>query len=410
LSYKNIKELPYRIYDGLPLQVKKFIRPMMGIFFFRNIFFLISQLRPSVFLLQGKEKGGGENLSILFFGDEKRVSLLSDLLYSGEPKKESLGKVFIWRMKSRMNSALHRVDLVFIIMEGFSSRFLSWQGFIIIPEWVLFRLDLSKSFPEAWNLSKSKNKSLRENLREFRRHNFSYEIAGDPGKFEYFYHHMYLPYITKRFEELTFLTGVHDMERVFRKGWLLLVKKGDDYVSGIMLIRLSRDTIFAHSLGITEGNIEYFKTGALTAVYYFSILWAKERGYRWIDFGHGGSFLRYGLFNHKKHWGMEIKISRRFRNIFGIKICNFSHGVQNLLEENPFIFIDQRKLKRLILVKNKHNLSLKEAQACIKTYSVPGLDCLVIVSDQGFDQEAKEFANSCSTPRVQLANRSVFAP
>ena len=307
-----------------------------------------------------------------------------------------------------MNSGLPSPDLIFIITDGFFQRFLSRLGFIIIPEWVLFRLDLSKQFPEAWNLSKSKNKSLRENLREFKRHNYSYEIAGDPDKFEYFYHHMYLPYITKRFEELTFLTGFHEMERIFKKGWLLLVKKGDDYVSGMILFKTSRDTIFAHSLGITEGNIEYVKTGALTAVYYFGILWAKERGYKWIDFGHGGSFLRYGLFNHKKHWSMEIKISRRFRDIFGIKIYNFSHGVQNLFVENPFIFIDQRKLKRLILVKNKNSLSLKEAQSCIKTYSVPGLDCLVIVSDQGFEQEAKEFANSCSTPKVQLLNSSFF--
>ena len=308
-----------------------------------------------------------------------------------------------------MNSALYRVDLVFVIMEGFFSRLLKWQGFIVIPEWVLFRLDLSKQFPEAWNLSKSKNKSLHENLREFRRHNYSFEMTQDQAKLEYFYNQMYLPYATKRFEELTSTASFHDMGRLFKKGQLLLVKKGYDYVSGNMLVRISDDTIFAHSLGITEGNIEYLKAGALTAVYYFAILWAKKMGYKWMDFGHCRSFLKDGVFKYKKYWGMEIKISERVTGIFGIKICNYCQGVQNFLENNPFVFIDQGKLKGLIFVNNSHEISFKEVQACVKSYAIPGLDCLVIVSDQGFEQEAKEFANSCSTPSVQLVNTSVFA-
>ena len=408
---KNIKELPYRIYNKLPERVKQFIRPGLRAFYSLKEFLrLIVHLRFSVFLVQGREKWGHENLTTLFIGDETGVLFLSDLLYSGELKKESLGKVFLWRFKSRIKLGLPKGDLVFINMDGFFSRFLSHQGFIIIAEWILFMLALSKEFPEAWNLSKSKNKSLRENLREFRRHNYSYEMTQDPAKFEYFYHQMYLPYATKRFEELIFATSFHDMLRLFKKGQLLLVKKGNDYVSGTLLVRLSRDTIFAHSLGITGGNIEYLKTGALTAVYYFSILWAKERGYKWMDFGHCRSFLKDGVFIYKKHWGMEIKISERLRSIFGIKICNYCQGVRNFLENNPFIFKDDKgKLKGLIFVEKNHEISFEEVQACIKNYAIPGLDCLVIVSDKGFDQGAKEFANSCSTPRVQLANRSVFA-
>ena len=395
MFYKNIKELPYLIYDKLPERVKQFIRPGVRAFYsLKEVFLIALQLRLSVFLLEGKEKWGHESLTTLFLGDETGILFLSDLLYSGEPKKESLGKVLFWRFKSRINLGLPKGDLVFINMDGFFSRFLSHQGFIIIPGWILCMLDLSKQFPEAWNLSKSKNKSLRENLRAFRRHNYSYEMTQDPAKFEYFYHQMYLPYATKRFEELTFAASFHDMVRLFKKGQLLLVKKGDDYVSGIMLVRLSRDTIFAHSLGITEGNIEYLKTGALTAVYYFGILWAQERGFKWMDFGHCRSFLKDGVFNYKKHWGMEIKISERLRSIFGIKICNYCQGVQNFLEKNPFIFIDQGKLKGLISVEQDDPLTLEEVQSLVKTYSIPGLDCLVILSEQGFTQQAEEFGYS----------------
>ena len=376
--------------------------PVVPVFLFlKRVLFFASQFRLSVYLLQGKEKWGGNSLSTLFLGDERGVLFFSDLLYSEKPLRKSMGEVFIWRIKSRLNLDLPRTDLIFIKIDGLFSRFLPRKGFIIIPEWVLFMMDLSRPLQEVWNLSKNKNKSLRENVREMKRHNYSYEMTRDPAKFEYFYYQMHLPYVTKRFEELTLLTGFRDMERVFKKGQLLLVKKGNDCVSGV-IIRMDRDTVFAVYLGITEGRIEYLKSGALVALYYFTILFAKGRGYKWVDFGPCRSFLKDGIFNYKKHWGMEIRIYTRLRDVFGMKIFNFHQGVENFLEKNPFIFIDQEKLKGLILVDQNHPLILEEVQSLVKTYSIPGLDCLVILSDQGFTQQAEEFANSCSTQRLHL--------
>ncbi len=403
MPYKNIQELPYRIYKRLPARVKTFIRPGTRAFYFlKEVWLLLFHLRLSVFLIRGREKWGGESISVLFFGNESGVSFLSDLLYSGEPKREGLGRAFPWRIESKIESDLPKSDLVFINVDGLFSRFLSHQGLLIIPAWTLFVLDLSKQFPDAWNLSKSKNKSLRENLREFRRHKYSYELTQDPSKFEYFYHRMYMPYATKRYEELIFAASYRDMVTLFKKGQLLLVKKGDDYVSGILLVGGSRDTLFAHSLGITEGSIEYLKAGALTAVYYFSIFWAQERGYKWMDFGHCRSFLKDGVFNHKKHWGMQVKMSKRLKNVFGIKVLNYHKGVRTFLEKNPFIFVDQGKLNGLIPIEQGHPLTLEEVQSLANTYSIPGLDSLVIASSQGFSQEAREVGYSNSICKVEL--------
>ena len=398
MSFNKIEEILYRIYDGLPQRIKVFIHPVGPAFYFlKRAFFVASQFRLSVYLLRGKEKWGGGNLTTLILGDERGLLYLSDLLYSEKPIKESLGKVFIWRIKSRLNLNLPRVDLIFVKMDGFCSRFLTRCGFMVIPEWTLFLLDLSKLFQGAWKLSKNKN--LSETLRRIRKHNYSCEVTQDPSKFEYFYHQMYLPYATKRFKELTVLTGFRDMERIFKKGQLLLVKRGDDYVSG-NIMRIDGDTVFAPYSGITEGKMEYLKAGALTALYYFTIIWAKEMGCKWLDFGHCRSFLRDGVFNYKKQWGMMIRMSARLGAILGMKVCNFHQGVRNFLEKNPFIFIDQKKLKGMILVEQNRPLTLEEAQSLIKTYSITGLDCLVILSDQGFTQQAEEFG--CSNHRLHL--------
>jgi len=57
--------------------------------------------------------------------------------------------------------------------------------------------------------------------------------------------------------------------------------------------------------------------------------------------------------------GMEIKRSNPFRGVFGMKICKVGQGTQDFLAENPFIFIDQDKLKGLILTKENHPLKGK---------------------------------------------------
>jgi hypothetical protein len=409
LFSEKILEILYRIYDGLPPNVRAFISPVIPVFLFlRGVLFFASQFRLSVYFLQGREKWGDNNLTAVFLGDEKGVLLFSDLLYSEKPLRKSMGGVFIWRIKSKLNLDLPRADLIFIKIHGFFSRFLPRKGVVFIPEWTLFMMDLSRPLQEVWNLSKNKNKSLRENLRIVRRYNYSYKITRDPAEFAYFYSQMYLPYVTKRFEELSLPTGFRDMERVFKKGQLLLVKKENDYVSGVV-IRMDRDTVFAVSLGVIEGKIEHLRTGALTALYYFTILFAKDKGYKWVDFGHCRSFLKDGVFNYKKHWGMEIRMYTGIRDVIGMKICNFHQGVETFLEKNPFIFIDQEKLKGLISVNQNHPLILEEVQSLVKTYSTPGLDCLVILSDQGFTQQAEEFANSCSTQRVHLISTKTDA-
>ncbi len=99
---------------------------------------------------------------------------------------------------------------------------------------------------------------------------------------------------------------------------------------------------------------------------------------------------------------MSIEKSARVKNGFGMTVCNYHKGVRSFLEKNPFIFLDQKTLKGLISVEQDHPLTVEEVQSLTKTYSIPGLDCLIILSDQGFSQQAEEFVNSNSIQKVQL--------
>ncbi len=317
MSLYEIQEILHAIYGCLPKRVREFIFPVAEptFSFAKRVLFIACSIRFSVCLLQGKEKWAGSSLTTLFFSrlflGEERLLYLVDLLYSEKPAKESLGKVFIWKIKSKLNSDIPKADLVFIGVDKLFSRFLSQQGFTITPQWILFMLDLSKPLPEINKLSRRKYR-LKRDLIRIRKHKYSYEITHDPAKFEYFYHHMYLSYISKRFGKMALLSGFRSMKPIFEKGQLLLVKQGSNYVAGNIIV-VHNESAFSSYFGIREGNIEYLKQGALAATYYFTILWTKERGYEWCDFDHCRPFFNDGVFCYKKRWGMEIRRSKRNR-------------------------------------------------------------------------------------------------
>jgi hypothetical protein len=106
---------------------------------------------------------------------------------------------------------------------------------------------------------------------------------------------------------------------------------------------------------------------------------------------------------------MEIMKSNRLsldgKAVFGMKTCSHQQQLLDFLIKNPFISIDQGKLKGLIFSQQDHPLTLEEAQTLSRNYFIPGLDNLVITSAYGFTREAEEFASSQSPQRLYLANQ-----
>lgn len=404
MGLSKFQDLLSIIYDGLPGSVRSFISPALEPAYFTviRVLLIASQIHLSVYQLQGKGRWGDGTLITLLFGEGRGIPYVLDLLYAEEPTKKHLGKVFIWKIKSQIKLDVPRADLVLVGIDGIFSRFLSRQGFIVIPEWVMFKLDLAKPLPKG-----RRNKALRENLRKVRKYEYCFEMTRDPAKFEYFYHQMYLPYAAKKYGELSLVGSFRNLRRIFEKGVLLLVNRRDECISGF-LIGMGDKTVSAHYAGVREGKIEHLEKGALAACYYFTISWAKEKGYEWVDFGHCRPFFNDGGFFHKKTWGMEIRRSNRLmpatKAVFGIKVCNHQQGLLVFLAKNPFIFIDRGKLKGLIFAQQEHPLTLGEVQALFKTYYIPGIDSFVIASFQGFTQQAEEFASSQSPQRLYLTS------
>lgn len=400
-KHKNLLAV---IYDGLPASVRRFISPVLepANFMIKRVLSIASQIRLPVYQFQGKNRWDNGVLTILLIGEEKGIMpYILDLFYAEEPTSKKLCKVFLWKVKSQIKPDIPGSDLVLVGVDEIFSRFLSRRGFIVIPEWVRFYMDLAKPFP-----TERGNKGLNANLRKIKKYGYSFEMTRDPEKLEYFYHQMYLPYSEKKHGKLSQIGGFNKLSRIFEKGGLILVKQGAECISGF-LIEIGNKVISARLLGVKNGEIEYTKKGALAACYYFLISSAKEKGYKWVDFGHCRPFFNDGPFFHKKTWGMEIRKRRltlETKAVLGMKVFDHKQGLGDFLSKNPFIFMDREKLKGLVLTQTEQPLTLDDVRALFQSYYIQGIDSIVVASSQGFTQQAEEFASSQSPQRLCLTN------
>jgi hypothetical protein len=376
------------------------LRPIS--FAVKRILSILLNLHVPAYQLQGKSRWGEDTINTILLGAGRgMLPYILDVIYADKPTKKRLGKIFIGEAKSYSILNSQKADLVFIGLDEIFSRFLSRRGFMVMPEWVMFKLDTTKSLPTG-----RKGRGLRDNLRKAMKYGYHSEMTRDPTKFEYFFYHMYLPYADKKYGELSLVGGFQSLWKIFEKGGLLLVNRENESLAGYLL-EMKDKIVSARYVGVKDGNVHYVEEGALLICYYYTIAWAKENGYEWVDFGYCRPFFNDGPFIHKKRWGMEIMKSNRLtldsKAIFGIKVCNYKQDVLDFFMNNPFIALDEGKLKGHLFSQQDHPLTLEEAQALLKNYYIPGLDTLVITSVKGFTRSAEEFASSQSPQRLFLS-------
>jgi len=392
---KSLQDKLIQAYDRLPPGLKKLLSLIVKPTFacsarIRSILF---NARKPLHLLEGVEKRSGEKLNALIFGGDMAAAYVSSVIFSGDPKSTDLGKSLLWRIRSKVRIINPNPDLIFTETDRFYAALLKRLKFALIPKWVLFHLDISKPLPEL--MKTIKNRSLDNNLRRMRAQQYTCEITQDQERFDLFYNHMYVPYATKRYGTASWVLGYHHLKRVLKKGQLLLVTQDDVPLAGALLIE-RENHLFSHSLGVKDGNIEYVEQGAITASYFFTIQWAKKKGYDRIDFGYCRPFLRDGVFIYKKRWGMSVKNRKRSMGlgVFGLKINCFSKSVRGFLGENPFIFIDKDEIKGLIVEDQNQALTAPEVEMLMRIHHINGLDEMIVLAPRGFTGEAREMART----------------
>ena len=296
----------------------------------------------SVYQLEGKTKPSKSNLSTIIFGKKESAEYFSKLIYVDEPQIKFLGK----RTFSDIPLFVEKVtgDLTIVESNWSFSRFLFNNGFLILPQ-INFALDITDSLEIIQSrMASSKVRRINKIVKA----GYTCEITKDPEKLRSFYYDMYLPHMFARHGKSARPVSFSECKKLFLKGDLMLIKQNQEGVAGIILVPHGNE-LYQPLIAVKNAN-KQITLGSYAATYY-TIIFGKQKGYASVDFGDAPPFLRDGLFQYKKEWGMQIRPAMGYNaQVFGIRFSNLSEAVKDFLSTNPFIFMDGRNLGGLILL------------------------------------------------------------
>lgn len=212
-------------------------------------------------------------------------------------------------------------------------------------------------------------------LRKIRVHSLGFEITQDPQQFDDFYQNMYVPYIIKAHGASAFIQPYEKMRAEFQNCDLLLITKQEERIAGFLIVYEKTGPRLWVS-GIRDANREYVKDGVMGALYHFSFLYLKDKGFTKVKLGLSKAFLSDGVLQYKKKWSQ--KIVGTSSDWFALKILSYQGAAGSFLQKNPFIFESRGSLSGAVFVDTERPLSAKELRNIEKLYYTSGLSKLFI--------------------------------
>ena len=295
---------------------------------------ILKELIFDVYLLSDKTKNTIYITSISAGVDRYII----ERLYRDDVIITKIKRIYAWELRKFVTQQ----DAVIVDMYKYFTRFFK-DGFLI-PSLVNQVLNIDQPIDEVIKID-------RNNLKRVSK--YSYEITNDPDTLKFFYEKMYVPYIKRRYRDSACIESLDKIKKIFKNGELVFVTLDGERISAD-LNQLIDDTYFLRKGGVIDDS--FIKKGATVANYYFSIMRAKEKNAKIVDLGLSRPFLLDGVLRHKNHWGARICESDRINRFFYSK---------NVLFKQPFIYIENKKLKAAIF---------SEDDKLIKEYANSGLE------------------------------------
>jgi hypothetical protein len=393
-----IRQFLIELYDRLPDRIHFVTEPFIEIL--KTMFLLVYELKVETFIVRFEFCAEGCPLTVLFIGKEKQLEFLKKIMGTSICTISRDAGLFFWNINSYLKKKDMKTDMTVIRLNNILYSFIHTEGYLRMPDSVKSLLHLNGSFEE---IIKKLHESAARKCRNISRAGYTVEISQDVTALEHFYHEMYVPYMNNRFKALAVIDGYYKVRRLFRTGFLLIVRKEDRYLSGVVC-RIKQGTFIFELIGIEHGSFQLVREGALDALYYYSILEALKRRCRIIDFGNSNPFLNDGLVLYKRKWGTMLMPNLKQIRGLGVKIHGIKDGGYGFIRNHYPIFFDRKGLTGLILKDNIEPLTLKELRHMENAYSTPGLDNLAVVSRGGFEQNIEKNLLQDFSDRIKLIN------
>jgi len=384
-----------------PKRLKAFMKNFLD---YICLFILPQFIQP----LTGRIKGRIYQLNRLYskvFHGKKRISTFSSpssnhsLVYGGdeylehylEEKLSSLGLNKI----TKASQTNEKVDILKI--NRLDHPYYRNSGYLIIPDWVRAVLTLQKE-----NIQDHFNRSARRAIKTLNERGFKYYVIKASKILDIFYHEFYQPYIKTIYAKSGIVKEYERLKLFSRRSYIINIKHDEITVALVYILPAKDSTFYVYGAGVQDNIDGEIRDLAKDAIYFFSIITAKEIGYKKIDFGLTRSFLTDGVLNYKRKWGCEFAIPED--SVYDIAIKPEKDIVKDFLDKNPLIFYDKKDISCLFYFRNRVPTQ-KEIESKISIWQGCGFQSFYCVSPQGFDFDNTWMGQSLS--RVKMIHGEI---
>jgi len=363
-SLKNLFLRSRGIYRKMPLSFRRVFIPLKwSLSFIRGV-------RFDLWIITGKEIKSKQELSIFYAGNKENRNYIINLIFDKPYKENYIGKIWIWGILKKVKENKFNCSLMIVEAPRVFSLFSITGKWFYIPCWISGEVDISNGISSLIT-----NESLKSDIRKIERNQLSFESTNEISQLYDFYHNMYLPYITEAHDDEAIVMEYDLIKEAFKSCDLILVKNREEYIGGI-LIRYTGESARLWCIGIKNGNRDYLQLGVVGALYYFSFCYLKDKGFKKVELGDTRAFLKDGVLQYKKKWG--IRIIRASQTGFLVNILSAGNSTKEIFFSNPFIYMNKDKLEGAIFIENDRLISEKDFREIYKSYYRYGISKLII--------------------------------
>ncbi len=352
------------VYRKTPVCFRWIFLPLKAVFRYLSIF------RLDLWTIEGEEVSSKQHLDISYAGSEKNKNYLAKLAFGDSYKEKYLGKIWLWVFFKVIKEKRHNSSLMVAEVSTVLSVLFSKNNCFFIPCWVSGEIDIATAIN-----SLTTRESLKSDLRRIRKNKLCFELTNELSQLNYFYYNMYLPYITKAHGNEAIVMDYDFIANRFKGCDLMLVKKDKEYIAGVLIISTKTKARLWY-LGVKDGNSNYIKDGALGALYYFSIFHLKGKGFKRLGSGLTRPFLKDGVLQYKKKWGLRIHSG--FSSSFLVKQLSETTGTRGFFLNNPFIYSEKNKLNSAIFLESAKPICKSDFEKLYNDYYLEGISKLFI--------------------------------
>jgi hypothetical protein len=348
-----------------------------------KIYWLVSVLRLDLWIIMGEEILSKQKFAIIYAGSEENRHFMNKLAFECTYSEKYFGKTWLWEIPKKVKAKIHDCSLIVTEVPKAFRILFKKKNYLFIPGWIEGEVDISdENFTHI-----NKNSSVKSDIRRIRKNKLNFEITNELQQFQNFYYHMYVPHISKTHGNTAFIIDYDSLKNKFKNGDLLLIKNEKEFIAGMMLIYPKNKAHLLY-LGIKDGNLNYVRDGAIGALFYFSIVYLREKDYKNVSFDLSRAFLKDGVLQYKKKWGMQIVSTVKMG--FRIKILSKTGGAKRFFLNNPLIYMDKKNYNGAIFVENDKSLSQEDIKMIYKDYYIKGISKLFIYRFGKVDNQMQE--------------------